>query len=114
MKPYIHAKNSVNKHGGKPEDYQDIHDFIDSTKVALPDVRHRAVLHNAFGCFLVEKVFGVTRVNSDGRRYSPRDIAEEHIIQDLGFVPTLERCFQNLPLETWFGGRVKTTRKERL
>ena len=32
MKPWIHAKNSVRKHGGKPEDYQDIHDFIDSTK----------------------------------------------------------------------------------
>ena len=110
MKPWIHAKNSVRKHGGKPEDYQDIHDFIDSTKVAVPDVRHRAVLHNAFGCFLVERIFGTTRKNSDGRTYSPRDIAEEHIIEDLGFIATLERCFAELPLSTWFGGRPRKTR----
>jgi len=104
VKPYIHGRNSARKHGGKPSDYQDIHDFIDSTKVAIPDVRHRAVLHNAFGCFLVERVFGTTRVNSDGREYSPRDIAEEHIIEDLGFIPTLEKCLDKLPLATWFGG----------
>jgi hypothetical protein len=104
MKPWIHAKNSVRRHGGVPEDYQDIHDFIDSTKVAVPDVRHRAVLHNAFGCFLVERIFGTTRKNSEGKTYSPRDIAEEHVIEDLGFIPTLERCFANLPLDAWFGG----------
>jgi hypothetical protein len=28
MKPYMHAKNSAKKHGGKPEDYQEIHDFL--------------------------------------------------------------------------------------
>lgn len=105
MKPFLHARASVKRHGGKPEDYQDIHDFIDSTKIAIPDVRHRAVLHNAFGCFLVEKIFGTTRVNSSGRTYSPRDIAEEHIIEDLGFIPTLERCLANMPKDNWFGGR---------
>lgn len=110
MKPFVHAKNSARKHGGVPADYQDIHDFIDSTKIAIPDVRHRAVLHNAFGCFLVERVFGVTRVNSEGRTYSPRDVAEEHVIEDLGFIPTLERCFDGLALSEWFGGPSKKTR----
>lgn len=106
MKPYIHAKNSAHRHGGLPEDYQDIHDFIDSTKVAISDVRHRAVLHNAFGCFLVERVFGVTRTNSEGRRYSPRDVAEEHVQEDLGRIPTLEECFKTMPLQAslWLGG----------
>ena len=111
MKPFRHARNSVKRHGGKADDYQDIHDFLDSTKVAVPDMRHRAVLHNAFGCFLVERLFGVTRTNSDGRTYSPRDIAEEHIQEDLGFIPTLERCFADLPLSQWFGGPTKTTRR---
>ena len=106
MKPWIHAKNSVHRHGGEPEDYQDIHDFIDSTKVAIPDVRHRAVLHNAFGCFLVERIFGHTRKNSEGKTYSPRDIAEEHIQEDLGRIPTLEECFKTMPLlnSLWLGG----------
>lgn len=115
MKPFIHAKNSVRKHGGVPEDYIDIHNFIDSTKVAIPDVRHRAVLHNAFGCFLVERVFGVTRTNSEGKKYSPRDIAEEHVIEDLGRIPTLEECFKTMPLEMskWLGGIGGSQRKTR-
>ena len=58
MKPHLHAKLSVKKFGGTIEDYMDIHEFIDSTKAALPDVRHRAILHSAFGCYLTEKVFG--------------------------------------------------------
>lgn len=111
MKPFRHARNSARKHGGVASDYQDIHDFIDATKIAIPDVRHRAILHNAFGCFLVERVFGVTRTNSAGRTYSPRDVAEEHVIEDLGFIPTLERCLAELPASQWFGGPVaKSTR----
>lgn len=111
MKPYIHCKNSVKRHGGKLEDYEDIHSFIDSTKIAVPDVRHRAILHNAWGCFLVEKIFGVTRTNSDGKLYSPRDIAEEHIQEDLGFIPTLERSLCTMPLEQskWLGGSKRKT-----
>jgi len=104
MKPYLHAKNSVKKHGGKLEDYMEIHNFIDSSKAAVPDVRHRAFLHNAFGCFLVEQMFGAVMVNSDGKNFSPRDIAEEHIIDDLGFIPTAERWIKNMPIEIWMGG----------
>jgi hypothetical protein len=48
MKPFIHAKNSARKYGGVPEDYQAVHDFFDSTKAALPDIRHRALLHSSF------------------------------------------------------------------
>ena len=64
MKPFLHSKIHAKKYGGVPADYADIDDFIDSTKAALPDVRHRAILHSAFGCFLVEQVFGRTRKNS--------------------------------------------------
>lgn len=104
MKPFKHARITARKFGGMPEDYYDIHDFIDHTKQNIPDVRHRLLLHNSWGCFLVEKIFGKTRKNSEGREYSPRDVAEQHIIDDLGFIPTLERCFRNVELETWMGG----------
>jgi hypothetical protein len=110
LKPYLHAKISSKQHGGKPEDYQDIHDFIDSSKVAIADVRHRAMLHSAWGCFLVERIFGVTRNNSDGRLYSPRDIAEEHIQQDLGFIPTLEDWLKEIPIKGWMSGTRKRTK----
>lgn len=109
MKPHLHARNSARRHGGVPAGYQDIHDLIDSSKAASADGRHRMVLHHAFGCFVVERVFGTTRVNSDGREYSPRDIAEEHIIEDLGFLPSLEHWVRNVqPVDWMYGNRRKT------
>jgi hypothetical protein len=109
MKPHIHAKNSVRAHGGTYADYQAIHDFIDSSKSAMPDMRHRAVLHSAFGIFIVERVFGVTITNSDRRVVSVRDIAEEHVIEDLGHIPTLQDYFEHMELAPWMGGaRTKT------
>lgn len=110
MKPFLHSRIHAKKFGGKPEDYADIDDFIDSTKAAVADVRHRAILHSAFGCFLVEKIFGRTRINSDGKEYSPRDIAEEHILQDLGFIPTMEHYLRHMTIEPWMSGTRKRNR----
>lgn len=107
MKPFLHSNIHAKKFGGIPSDYADIDDFIDSTKVAVPDVRHRAILHSAFGCFLVEQIFGRTRINSDGIEYSPRDIAENHILQDLGFIPTLEKYLNCMSIEPWMSGTEK-------
>jgi hypothetical protein len=107
MKPLIHAKSSVRKYGGVVEDYLPIHNFIDSSKMALPDMRHRIFLHNAFGIFLAEQQFGTYMYNADGKEFSVRDIAEDHVLEDLGFIPTLEKCVENLPLQGWHGGRKK-------
>lgn len=104
MKPFQHAKNSAKKYGGQPDEYQAVHDFIDSTKAALPDMRHRAILHSAFGCYLVEQLFGTTITNSEGRRVCTRDLAEDHIIEDLGFIPTVERWLRNMNEEPWMFG----------
>ena len=110
MKPLIHAKISVKRHGGAVEDYLPIHNFIDQTKSAMPDVRHRAILHSSFGCYLAEQVFGVYLTNSDGKDVSVRDIAEEHIQDDLGTIPTIEKWLKNLPIEPWMSGSIKRTR----
>ena len=107
MKPLIHAKITVKKYGGHVDDYLPIHNFIDSSKAAMPDMRHRAVLHSSFGCYIAEQIFGTYIVNSDGQMISVRDIAEEHIIQDLGFIPTIEKWLSNLPLEPWMSGSRK-------
>lgn len=112
MKPLQHAKNSARKWGGKPEDYIDVHNFFDSTKSAMPDMRHRSILHSSFGIFLVEKVFGVYITNSEGKKVCVRDIGEDHVIEDLGFIPTMERWLKNLPIETWMlGGSLKKKSK---
>lgn len=105
MKPYIHAKNSVKRYGGQIEDYIAIHDFFDSTKSAWADVRHRAILHSTFGIYLVEKVFGTTITNSDNKQISVRDIGEDHVVEDCGFIPTIERWLTNIPTEDWMLGK---------
>lgn len=110
MKPFLHSKIHAKKYGGKPEDYADIDDFIDSSKACIADVRHRAILHSSFGCFIIESVFGRTRINSSGREYSPRDVAEDHILQDLGFIPTVEHYLGNMRIEPWMSGTRKSNR----
>ena len=104
MKPLCHARNSVKKYGGKVEDYLDIHNFFDSSKSAYPTMAHRAIFHSAFGIFVVEKVFGVYIVNSDGKQVSVRDIGEDHVVEDLGFIPTLENYLKNLDVQDWMLG----------
>jgi hypothetical protein len=107
MKPHLHANLSAKKFGGDPADYYDIHEFIDSSKISVGDVRHRAMLHSTWGVYLVAKVFGDVRVNSAGKQYSVRDVAEEHIIQDLGFLPTMERWLNCMTIEPWMSGTRK-------
>lgn len=110
MKPLIHAKVSVKRHGGIIEDYIAIHNFIDQSKSAMPDIRHRAIIHSSLGCYLAEQVFGVYITNSVGKQISVRDIAEEHIQEDLGFIPTVEKWLNTLPIEPWMSGSYKKTK----
>lgn len=110
MKPFIHARASAKRHGGKPEDYMAIHDFMDSSKSAVADVRHRCILHSAFGVYIAERVFGNTIVNSDGREVSVRDIAEDHVIEDLGYIPSLDKWLSAMEIQEWMGGPSRKVR----
>jgi hypothetical protein len=52
-------------------------------------------------------VFGTTITNSDGREVCVRDLGEEHVIEDLGFIPTVERWLSELPMRPWMGGATR-------
>jgi len=106
-KPLLHAEHSAQKHGGIVEDYLPIHNFIDSSKAHVPDIRHRALLHNSFGIYLTEQVFGVYIVNSDGKKVSVRDVAEEHIKQDMGNIPTVQDWLKCMGIQDWMLGHKK-------
>ena len=111
MKPHLHSRNSITRFGGKTSDYQRIHDFIDSSKAHFPDMRHRALLHSSFGIYLCEQVFGITFINSDGREISVRDVAERHVLEDLGRIPTVQDYLNNMELQPWMGGLEKKIRR---
>lgn len=111
MKPYVHARNSARKWGGVPADYQAVHDFIDSTKAHVPDMRHRAILHNSWGIYLAERLLGTTLVNSDGGVVSVRDVAEQHVLEDLGTIPTLKECLEEMPMTKLLGAQLRTVKR---
>jgi hypothetical protein len=110
VKPYLHGKVSVKKWGGVEADYQRIHDWLDQTKSHFPDMRHRAILHSSFGIYLCEQVFGTNITNSDSKVVSVRDIAEQHVLDDMGRIPTVQDYLQGMPFYNWLGGpkKVKT------
>jgi hypothetical protein len=103
-KAMIHARSSARRYGGKPEDYIDIHERIDSTKSAHAEVTHRCVFHSAFGIYIIEQIFGRSITNSDGREVFVRDIAEQHVLEDLGFIPSLSDWLREMPAQPWMAG----------
>lgn len=106
--PLVHAERSAKKWGGTAQDYLALHQWFDATKGHLPDNRHRMLLHNSFGLLLAEQVFGPSIQNSAGRRVFTRDLAAQHILEDLGFIPTAAQCLGDLPLRPWMAGSRKT------
>lgn len=98
MKPLDHAHRSVARYGGTIEDYLDIHEWLDQTKGAHPDMRHRAILHNSMGPFIATSVFGRT-IEVEARPVDVRQICEDHIIEDLGRIPSVEAILSLIPEE---------------
>jgi len=98
---YHHAVSSAKRYGGQPEDYQEIHSWFDETKRIMADARHRALRHHAEGIFLCESIFGVTITNSVGKKVPVRLIAEQHVTEDMGGIPSAVDWLRNIPLEQW-------------
>ena len=110
MNSWFHAVSAHKKWGGVPEDYIEIHEFIDSSKRILGDVRHRSVYHHTEGVFLCQRLFGRTiAIPSTGRIVPVRLIAERHIEEDLGWIPSPVHYLKHMPLEPWFGGAIRKT-----
>lgn len=99
--PLHHSISSAKKHGGTPEDYLPIHNWFDETKMHYPDMRHRALRHHAEGIFWCEKEFGVYIINSDGKKVPTRVIGEQHIIEDIGYIPTIKDYLDNMTMAGW-------------
>lgn len=148
MNSWYHAKSSAKKWGGRPEDYIDIHEFIDSSKKIVGDVRHRSMYHHTEGIWLCQKIFGRTitvggisgilevpfeltdeevqelkdkfentpagipTIIQKGeprrlREVPVRLIAELHVEQDLGWIPSPKDYIDGMVLKPWMGGLVR-------
>lgn len=99
--PYHHSLSSCRKFGGKWTDYIKIHDFFDETKAHFPDMRHRALRHHAEGIFWCEEKFGTVITNSDGKQVPVRFIGEQHVMEDLGWIPTIKDYLEQMNQAGW-------------
>ncbi|MBY0561525.1 hypothetical protein [Hyphomicrobium sp.] len=109
--PHFHAVSSARMFGGKPEDYLEIHNWFDATKESFADFRHRALRHHAEGIFECERVFGVTLTNSDGKTVPVRYVAEQHVMEDLGQIPTIADWLSKITPEPWMARATKVGAK---
>lgn len=101
--PYHHAVRSAKLFGGSPEDYLTIHDWFDESKAHLADFRHRALRHHSEGIFLCEAIFGATIENSNRKRVPVRTIGEQHVMDDLGWIPSVKDWLQFIQPQPWMG-----------
>ena len=114
MKAFNHCKSSVKYFGGDVGDYHRIHAWFDESKNYYGDIRHRAYRHHTKGIEECEKVFGVTIVNSNGKNVPVRSIAEQHIREDLGFIPTLQDWYKEIVPKPWMASTKKNIKKMNL
>lgn len=110
--PMIHANNSIKFFGGKQEDYIEIHNWFDQTKAWMPDMRHRAIRHHSEGIFECEKIFGESFKNSDGKIVYTRYVGEQHVIEDLGFIPKASDYLEQMTINNWMMNRDKRVKEE--
>jgi hypothetical protein len=94
MTPLKHAESSVKKWGGKVEDYVALHDWFDETKQYTGDWTHRALRHHSAGVQWAIEKFGHYITNSAGQKIATKMLAEQHVEEDCGFIPTPATWFR--------------------
>jgi hypothetical protein len=114
MNSWNHAMSSARRWGGTPETYLPIHEKIDSSKRIIGDVRHRSLYHHTEGVWLMQEIFGTTltvpKKSGRGTHEVPvRLIAEQHILEDLGWLPSPADYIDGMPVKKWMSGSQRKT-----
>lgn len=113
--PWHHAVSSARKFGGTPEQYLELHRWFDASKEILADPRHRALRHHAEGCFRAEEVFGVTLpiklTNGTTKQVPVRLVAEQHIQEDLGWIPSAADWLRQIQMLPWMNRPQRLSRE---
>jgi hypothetical protein len=109
MNSWFHAVSAARKWGGIAEEYLLVEEFIDSSKKVIGDVRHRSLYHHTLGVWLCEEIFGpvlhVGTAHGSVREVPVRLVAERHIEEDLGWIPSPADYIQGMPISPWMSGK---------
>jgi hypothetical protein len=63
---------------------------------------------------LAEQVFGHIILNSDGKTVHVRNVAEDHVIEDCGFIPSIEDWVSGIPVKDWMRGHGMKNRLDKM
>jgi hypothetical protein len=107
MDALYHARSASRKWGGAPEEYLAIHEWFDESAAHVNDLRHRVIRHHSLGVAEAIQRFGRMLTLSNGKSVPVKQIAERHLVEDLGFVPTVGDWVRNLNSEQWMRMKVK-------
>ena len=100
---FHHAVSSARKWGGTYEDYLAVHQWFDESKMIICDFRHRALRHHAEGIALCVQIFGPALTISTGRMIPTRWVAEQHVKEDFGRIPSFVDWVRAIKAEPWMG-----------
>ena len=104
---FYHATSSANAFGGVAEDYLTIHEWFDRSRGGTSSILHRMLAHHTQGIKDAVEHFGSTITISTGRKVPVSLIGEQHITEDLGFVPTLDDYIGMMSCPRWATKRAK-------
>lgn len=93
MTPWLHAVSAAKKWGGEPDDYMFLENWFDDTKELTGNWTHRALRHSSHGIQEAVRLFGDTIIVGKlekTRHVALRPVAEQHVIEDCGFIPTVQ------------------------
>lgn len=95
----------VQRYGGCETDYAPIVAFFDEpAQYARDDSRSQWILHNSFGIYLAEEVFGKVLTQDNGRLISVRSLGETLVKARLGFIPSAAVVASRVRLRSWMVG----------
>jgi hypothetical protein len=80
-----------------------LHQWFDESKAITADFRHRALRHHAEGIFMLKRFFGPTITIASGRLVPVWLIGEQHVREDLGFIPSFVDWVRCIRPEPWMG-----------
>ncbi len=99
--PFHHSQSSVKKWGGKVDNYLAIHEWFDETKAHHGDFRHRALRHHTQGIYECQLRFGTVILIEGGRLIPVRWVAEQHVTEDCGYIPSVSDWLSCIEPKGW-------------
>jgi hypothetical protein len=95
------AARSRVRFGGAIENFRPLHEWFLETRHWMPDRRHLILRHHAFGIFEAETRFGIVLRLSNGTSVPTRIVAERHVREVMGSIPTTSAMLQLIRPQKW-------------